>query len=309
MKKIKVITIGLLLSISGFAQDFDVFYLCIGNAYYIWDSTKVYEGCKTLEEIGGARKSAGYVGEILTRLADAEGIILKSEKKKLLGKPDMLKALDEVIKMAKKSKSKNPLVVFYYCGHGVSEGIAWNQFLTPGDFKGTPKDLDENSLAIDLDELSEELLYLGEITDKISENELPYMCLIDACYEGVPEKFSSLDFWLTPEATQNFKDVSKILRFMNEYHTGNPVVFATKPGTTVETRRDPLKPEAASIGSICRRIILIENKLNTDENISLQKFIKILDDDNYDVLTSSILSNYESDDKGFQVLLKKGEQQ
>lgn len=285
------------------AQEFDVFYLSIGSAHYKQEG--IPEGYEKFDDVNGARRSARYVHEFLTKKANGKGTMLRSEAGNLLSKAMILKGVQNMIKSAKKSKAKNPLLLFYFCGHGISEGIAWNQFLVPGNFTKKPKNLSNDPLALDLDELKHDLLYLRDVTDLLAESGIQYMCLIDACYEGKEERFSVLENYLSPTAAQNFKDVAAILKFFNEYHTENPVVFATAPGKTTKVTVDPLFPEGTSIGPLCRKLMLVGKKLDTLQTLSMKKVVTLLSEPKFDQKTSNVISNYKADNKGTFTLLKK----
>ncbi|MEB2777470.1 caspase family protein [Algoriphagus sp. D3-2-R+10] len=287
------------------AQEFEVFYLSIGNANYESREEKFEGKYAPFSPVSGARRSARYVAELLERRSNGQGNMLRSDGNHLLSKVKILAAVNDLINTVKKSKAKNPLVVFYYCGHGVSEGIAWSQFLVPGDFTEKPDYLDTDPLAIDLNELSDKLLYVGEITDLFAEAELPYFCLIDACYEGVEEDFSALDPWFTQTAAQNFKDVAAVLRFMNEYHQENPVLFATQPGMTTKTVTDPSLPEGVKIGPLCRKMLLIEKQLDITNPLTLMDVVMLLHDPGFDELTKTATGNYEMGENAFTPFLIK----
>jgi hypothetical protein len=305
MRKLILYIFCLCVSVEAMAQEFEVFYLSIGNAHYESRKEKFVDDYAPFNPVNGARRSARYVAELLERSAKGHGNMLRSDANNLLSKEEMLAAVRDLVKTVKKSKAKNPLVVFYYCGHGVSEGIAWSQFLVPGDFTEKPDSLATNPLAIDLGELSDKLLYLGEVTDLFLEAELPYFCLIDACYEGKAEDFTALDQWLTPTSAKNFSDVAAILRFMNEYHQSNPVVFATPPGTTTKTVTDPSLLEGVKIGPLCRRMLLVEKQLETINPLTLMDVVLLLQSPEFDTLTQSATGNYEMGNNAFVHFLKR----
>lgn len=287
------------------AQEFDVFYLAVGNAHYENRVEKFKENYSPFCPVGGARRSARYVGELLERRANAKGLILRSEGNNLLSKENILNAVIELIKTVNHSDAENPLIVFYYCGHGVSEGIAWSQFLVPGDFTEKPIDLSTNPLAIELDILSEKLIYLGEITDLFEDSSIPYFCLIDACYETQIEDFSTLDKWFNPSTVELFKETSEVLRFMNEYHQSKPVIFATQPGASVKTVTDPNLPEGVKIGPLCRRLILIEKQLDNIDYLTLMDVVMLFQDSDFDSLTPSSISHYKIGDNAHLSFLNK----
>ena len=302
MKKILIFNLLLLTIGTVNAQEFDVFYLSVGSAHY--EKENIPSGYEAFDDVNGARRSARYVHELFSQKANGQGTMLRSQIDEHVTKPKIIHELESMIKSAKKSKSKHPLLVVYYCGHGVSEGIAWSQFLVPGDFIGKPKNISTDPMAIDFDELGDELLYVGEITDLLSKSGIPFMCLIDACYEGKEEKFSVLENFMNATAAQNFEEIAGILRFMNEYHSENPVVFATKPGTTTKVTVDPLFPEGTSIGPLCRKLMLVRKKLNELETLSMMDVVMLLSDPEFDEKTKAVISNYQFDNKGLYTLLK-----
>ncbi|WP_353778392.1 hypothetical protein [Winogradskyella sp. 3972H.M.0a.05] len=305
MKQIILLLLFIQITFITRAQEFDVYYLSVASAHY--EKENIPDGYESFDDINGARRSSRYVHELFSNKSNGKGSMLRSEAGKPVTKTMIVREIKAMIKLAKKSKAKNPLLLFYYCGHGISEGIAWNQFLVPGDFNKKPKNLSNDPLALDLDKLSSELLYLGEITDLFSESGIQYMCLIDACYEGKEEKFSVLENYLSTTATQNFKDIASVLRFMNEYRTNNPVVFATMPGTTTKVTIDPLFPEGTSIGPLCRKLMLIGEKLEKLETLSMMDVVMLLSDPEFDTNeeTRKVMSNYEFDSKGLFTLLKQ----
>jgi hypothetical protein len=303
MRQIILVYLFVQIAFATRAQEFDVFYLSVGSAHY--QKEGIPDGYESFDDINGARRSSRYIHELFSKKSSGKGSMLRSEAGKPLTKSMILQEIRTIIKLARKSKAKNPLLLFYYCGHGVSEGIAWNQFLVPGDFIKKPKNLSTDPLALNLTELGSELLYLGEVTDLLSESGIQYMCLIDACYEGKEENFSVLENYMSPIAAQNIKDIARVLRFTNEYHSNNPVVFATAPGTMTKVTVDPLFPEGTSIGPLCRKLMLISNKVEELETLSMMDVVMLLSDHTFDEKTIEVISNYEFDHRGLFTLLKK----
>lgn len=287
------------------AQQLDVFYLSVGSADYIQEAEKLEAGSKPFSNVTGARKSARYVEEFFRDKAGGKGILMRSSPGKLITRNAVLDSLDKVIRLAKKSKSKNPLIVFYYCGHGISEGIAWLQFLVPGDFTKKPQDLATSSTAVDIEKMGQHLLNLAEVTDKLQQSGLSYMCLLDACYEAKEEKFTGMDYFLGETGSQNIKDIAALLRFMNEYHGEHPVVFAAKPGTTVQTVEDPLE-DGTYIGPLCRRLMLVKKKNEgAAPTLSLEEFVETLKSESLDSVTPPPVTFYEPGKNGRHILKRK----
>ena len=286
------------------AQDFNVFCLSVGSADYIQDRSKFDDGYEPFSEVNGARRSARYMFELCQSKANVNGEILRSEPGRYITKTNVLDALDRVIAMAKKSVGNNPLIVFYFCGHGVSEGIAWNQFLVPGNFTGKLKNNSSETFNKPVIDLADELIYVGEITDKIDNSGIPYVCLIDACYEGKAEDFSSLTKVMSEKPVQNLRDIAAILQVLNQYRGENAVVFATAPGTTTKVVDDPTV-EGTYVGPLCRRMKLIEAMLPGKQEMSLKEVMTLINDDNFDRPTSSAITHWGPGENAKGIFLKK----
>ena len=170
-----------------------------------------------------------------------------------------------------------------------------------------PANIAEDPVAVSISDLLEKLIFVGEITDKIGEKKIPYVCFIDACYEGQEEKFSCLTAVMSETAVQNLKDVAAVLRFMNEYHSENAVVFATPPGTTTKVIDDPYFESGTYIGPLCRRMILIAGKLKEMKEMSMADMLMFLNSNEFDPPTSAAVTNWEFNETSLKTLLKVNE--
>jgi hypothetical protein len=86
--------------------------------------------------------------------------------------------------IANARRSTDPFFVFYLAGHGISDGIAWNHFSVPGAFlyRGALPDLE-------VDALAEKTLYASALADELDKTKVPYLLILDTCYQGNPASF------------------------------------------------------------------------------------------------------------------------
>lgn len=193
--------------------------------------------------------SAFRVSEALGARGAEYGIELVGGEGAYVRRQDVVDALERVIARAR--SLPRPLIVYYFSGHGISEGIGWNLFSVPGDFVGPFP-------VRDIDQASEEyLLSAAEVIDRLEASGVPFLVLFDHCYEGDEETFEN-DV-LTSEATQSLRDVAGVVRFRNEFHTDYPVLFSTEPGTLVPEVPDPF--ENGVVGPLARRLLLALDRL------------------------------------------------
>lgn len=270
-------------------SDFDIHILSVSSATYQTDSANT-----GFDDIPGARRSARLVAEGFSKHTGATQKLLRPETGTPLTREAFFSALKNEIKVLKKRKSKQKLFVLYFCGHGVSEGIAWNQFLVPGNVDTTVK-------SSGVVEISESMIYVGDISDLLKENDLPFMLLLDCCYEGTPQDFANMDYWVGEEGKQNLLDIAKILKVMNQFKESNPVVFSTPPGTVAPIVQMPGQDDPLiTVGPICRRAMLAFKNLSTKhDSFTLMDWVLLTADSEFDPETPRVLSNWEPGETAF----------
>jgi hypothetical protein len=249
---------------SAAAERFDVFALAIGSTDYAPASG----GQHAFPKIRGANKSARLVADRLLKGGAAYGLVLTSSDGHYISLADIQGAFSRVRQVLKDARPRNPLLVIYFAGHGVSEGVGWNHFSIPGTF------VYRGALAsFPLDDLAKTTLHAGSFADDIDQIKVPYLLVLDTCYEGTLASFESPV--LTATATRNLADVATALRVMNEFHQTNPVLFSTAPGTIAKTVADPTDPAALPVAPLARRLLLIADPvLNDRRELTLDAFIR-----------------------------------
>ena len=245
----------------GKAWGADVFYVCIGNSAY---RTSKQPGVKSFRRIDGGNKSARLVAEVLLRGGARGGTLLRSDEGHFVTRSQVFEALQEIIARAK--KTPDPFIVYYFVGHGIGEGVGWSHFSIPGDFAGP-------LAKMNADEMGKSLLYTGEIYDLLESSKIPFLLMLDNCYEGEAARFDSQT--LTSIVQKNLADTAAVLRNLNEFHESNMVFFSTAPGSVTSVVKNPLSPESSlSIGPLARRFLVMTDAVARKRGtLSLKDFL------------------------------------
>lgn len=286
-----IITVSFMLTASTASlaqQKFDVYYVCVGSGNYESDFSKFEDGFSGLENIKAAINSANNVSKVLNQSNSVYGKTILSSASEFVTRNKVMEAVNDVVRRIKNDKKKNPFLIFYYCGHGISEGIAWSLYLIPGNFTLNPSanqadKMDENTVSIPLifDDVSKEL------------PKLPFMIIADCCYEArdiKPELDKLKEYNSGLKEVMNLsKDVANILRFGNEFHDKNSVLFSTKPGTTVKTVANPLNKSGEMIGPLARRLLMAYQK----DSLSWKSMVNLMIDVATDAQTQPAITFWQ----------------
>lgn len=108
---------------------YDVYFVAIGSDNYVQPSDAELFHFAPLEN--AADRSALRVAELLQHGGARFGVSVVSNGSRYVDRADITGALDRVHAELIHARPAHPMLVFYFAGHGVSEGIAWNQFLIP----------------------------------------------------------------------------------------------------------------------------------------------------------------------------------
>jgi len=284
MKTALVLLLFLIFTSSAYAQSkssetFDLFYLAVGNSHYA-----THPEATGFKDLPGGNKSAITVAEFLDKAGAIAGITLVSEEKKFVTKNDVLRALNDLLRQIKLSKAQRPLLIFYFCGHGVSEGIGWSHFSIPGDFTIPLKGVNPGTMI-------ESAVYASEISDLIEEQKIPAMLLLDACYEV--EQAELPEAVLSHELAQNSTDVFRTMRYKNEFNGPTIAVFSTRPGSLVPMVQDPFDPKSKlKVGPLARRLsICFAAALNRkDDPLPIGELLQTLGNRRFDPKTRSVVT-------------------
>ena len=259
------------------SPDYVVYYVSVGVSWYEMAKLK----------INGANTSARLVSEALNELNAAYGIVLKSRQNNYVSRADIYKAINDVLARIKKDVAASPLFVFYFVGHGLSEGIGWNHFSLPGTFKAS-----NDEVANDIEWLKSQAIHAGTLVGHLNDSAVPYLLLFDNCYQGDEEKFDSPV--LSETTTKNLVDISNILRLMNEFHGKNPVLFGVTPGENVKTVPPPFESNPIyNIGPLARRLLISLEPYVPGDMFTLQQLVASLKDRGLDEHTRPAITKAE----------------
>jgi hypothetical protein len=242
---------------------FSVYFLAVGSGDYV----RAEPPGHGFEDLDGADASAERMAALLARNGATFGILLESRPNRFVTRADVFGAINDVVRRIRQDHTRRPLFVFYWMGHGVSEGIGWNHYSIPGNFTYRA-DAD-----LTVDNLSKNAIYDGDIADVLDKSGAAYAILLDNCASGKAQQFAS--GVLTREAAVNVNDVAAVIRVMNEFRQPNPVIFSARPGTDVAPVRDPRGDGTVLLGPLARRATIIVAAHNPP-NVSLGTFVRAL---------------------------------
>jgi hypothetical protein len=302
MKKTGVILFLLFLSMKGNAQTtYQFYYLSVGCGNYEHRPEKFSEpDFIPFDDLPEAVLSAKLMQGLFKKYVHAKGQLVVSTGNRFITRQRLFDNLQLLQNSIKKDRAKKPFIILYYCGHGISENMGWNQFLIPGNYTAIPGNKN-------FEELMQKLIFLGDITDFFLKRKYEYMVLIDCCRKegkdsSLPEK--RLSYFFDRQNIETFKTVAAGLKYLNEYHQAKPVVFATKPGTVAPTV--PVPPQRRlnvklnpgdEVGPLCRRSLLALNRFDQSgqQQWTAGGFVHLITDASLDKQSPSSISYYEDD--------------
>jgi len=280
------------------SKQFDMFYVAVGSSTYARSTSPRLHGFGELPE---AAKSARAIAALLQQGGAHFGITLVG-KEKYVCLADIEGAIGEVHAALVKSKAPRPIILIYFAGHGISEGIAWNQFSVPGTLL-----LDDTYDRMDAAELGKHTLYAGALVDELESFKVPFVVVLDTCYQGNERSFDSAV--LSKTASKNLGAVAAALRVMNEFRDTYPVLFSTSPGSVVSTVEDPLKPDSElSVAPLARRMmILFSQALKQHSSITLRGFMSATTSTDLDSVTAPAVTRTAAREDWDEILFHPGE--
>jgi hypothetical protein len=276
------------------AGSFSVYFVAVGSSDYGQPRDADTHG---LNHIYGANKSAKAISARLLAGGAKYGVLLTSSEGHLISRGDVAHAISLVAAKVTADRPRNPLLLFYFAGHGVSEGVGWNLFLVPGTFLYTG-DLADH----DIESIAGSTLPAAKLVDQLNQTGVRYLAVLDTCYEGKAAKFESSV--LSGAAVTSLKNVAGILRFMNQFHQASPVLFSTTPGTVVETTDDPVDGGPVPVAPLARRMMILLDKIAVKKGLlTLNEFVQDMASKDLDSKTTPAISNASPTDDWKETLL------
>lgn len=259
-----------------------VYFLTVGSSRYLKPADSDDHG---FQQLDGARNGATAISDRLSQGGARYGISLSSPEGNIVGLADFNRALDDILQRIRADKAQAPVLIVYIAAHGISDGFAWNHFSVPGDltYRGDPDKLPP-------DQLADKAIYAAAVVDRLNKAHIHYLLVLDTCYEGTASAFESPV--LSATASKNIGDIAQALRFSNEFHQPDPVLFSTTPGTTVPVAPDPTDPASNSMGPLGRRLVMLINaKATAGQSISVGDIVSSLRSPSADPLTRPAVTN------------------
>lgn len=276
---------------SSIAQEkYDLFYLVVGSEHY-----------ENLDDLEAASNAAYYMEQLFNKMGAIDGRSLTTTPNAGLSSKRLFAELKALSNLAKKSKSKNPLLIIYYAGHGFTSGVDKAYFIPPGNFD--PKKMKEATQEM---WIHETILPL-DIKEKLDENNMDYLFLIDGCYEGSLKNREGLnsfevEYFGLNEMDSLMKQTYAIFEAMNTMVGPDPVVFSCQPGQVVTTEPYDFGEGKVETGPLSRRAALILERKLKGMPVSVSDFIVMLLDPNIDPTTAAAFSNWKFDSKNLSYL-------
>jgi hypothetical protein len=272
----------------------DVVFAAIGSRHYARSEAPTI---KSLSDIPGADRSAARVADILLSGGARGGVLLQSSAEAPLTRGDMVGAIDEAIALA--TAQPKPFLIVYLAAHGLSEGFGWTHLSIPGallfDASGG-----KDQAAFNLEAVSSRALAASEIVERLNKTSIPYLLLLDSCYEGDAADLTALTRVLSATAQENVADVAAILRAFNQFRQASPVVFSATPGSLVSTAADP-RSSQRSLAPLARRLTLLADR--SAKPVNLGELVDFLTDAAADAVTQPGITFAQDLAKTAQILL------
>ncbi len=245
-------------------EKFDLFYTCIGSKHYNKDPFELEGGFLGLNDVKGVDTSAYRMAHLFDQMGAQYGTVLASEKFGFLSQKVMLRSVKKMIKKAKSAQAARPLLIVYYCGHGFTAGLHEDHFIVPGD-------LTKNYTQFEQEDWYDHLLPSLKIRELLDDTGMPYLLLLDCCYEGKQQPIETIgDKMAERFGLQTYQElegqVYNILLKLNQMVGPDPVVFSAPANKTVSNVDHRYRGSLSPVGPMCRRTFLFVAQLQQQES-------------------------------------------
>jgi hypothetical protein len=179
-----------------------------------------------------------------------------------------LGALSDIANKAK--AATNPLVVYYFIGHGGSGSDNWSHVSFLAEAQTSPsRDVTRSRM----------ILETREIQKSLEQLNLPYILILDNCYEREPVDGIKL---LGQTIGGKLSDQGDMIGRLGLREPAI-LLYAAKPGHTVLTVPYPWGAPPYSIGPLARRLLLVfQRAFESQKGLSVGDFLKQMNDPAFD---------------------------
>ncbi len=176
-----------------------------------------------------------------------------------LSRSDLLAGIHDFVQDVKKRSDpqRQTLIVFYFFGHGLADGISKSVFLVPEQF------IDNESKPVA--DVGDRLINVADITRQFAEVTDHAIILADACRAHADEAKELIDTW--KGGLQQGSDVGGILnalQFASGIYGPTPILFASKDGTAADTVKYPPGDAQARTGPLAAKLRVVLDKVDAD---------------------------------------------
>lgn len=182
-----------------------------------------------------------------------------------LSKSDLQSGIHDFLEYVKKNSdpNKQTLVIFYYFGHGLGDGMSKSVFLVPEQFVD-----DENK-------------HIPDINRQISEVTDHSIFLIDACRAYKDQAKELIEAW--KKTVQQHSDVEGILnaiQFTSGIYGPTPIIFASDDGLAADTVKYPSASLSSGTGPLALKLRSVLDVVDSsDTGLRLDRFLHEIQSD------------------------------
>ena len=286
------------------SETVDIYAVVVGSSHYAAADDPAWQG---FPEIRGANKSARRVAGLLADGGARFVLQLTSSTGRYVSRADVYEAVKEAVALTKSAEPKQPLLLFYFAGHGISEGAGGKHFSVPGDTLS-----EAGEIIFAPEGLRRASLSTSDLISTFIDEAIPHLLILDNCFEGTALDFDipvlppSMDMGGTmlvkefvPFVADAMDQVLKQMRGADVLLSGgslerSPVLFAAKPRHVVKTAPDPRDPRAAvGLAPQARRLTLVADPLRQSFGaLTIEQALRSLTDPRFDPETEPAYTEY-----------------
>jgi hypothetical protein len=187
-----------------------------------------------------------------------------------MGKDDVLKLVKTFVRdnYARANPRQHSTVLFYFCGHGLAEGLGRHAFLVPENINF------DQPLATN--EITREVIDVATVLDLLAPLAELRIVLMDSCRSHSQEDQQLLNAWAAlRQNVANMRDIVDVLKFTSQTVGPSPVLFGGADG-------EPAMPVQAAwsqngVGPLALRLdCLLDEVRRTGKDATPRQFIKMM---------------------------------
>jgi len=174
----------------------------------------------------------------------------------------------------KRDRSRPCVVLFYYFGHGLADGLSKSVFLVPEDFRDK-----SGKTVIDM---SGNLIDLKDVSDSLTQISKNAIILVDACRSHSEDDKELLHLWSKPmeqssQSTSSLQGILGVLQFDTGIYGPVPIIFGSEDATNTDPVVCPYLPDAPAVGPVALRFDnMVTTAISSGETVTLPEAVDTL---------------------------------